>query len=216
MPRQREITAIIVGLVVFAVGAIIARDGSVPGWEESVFRALNGLPGVFYPVMWPVQQLGVLVIGPAVAIVALVLRRYRLAIAALIVTIAKLVSERLVKAVVTRERPFTSIGPDVELRGDVSTSGESFVSGHAILVAALATVIWPYLPARWRPVLWVIVGLVMVGRVYVGAHNPLDVVCGAALGVALGMAVNLLLGAPDGHRHRAAADEADMTRPVSG
>jgi len=103
---------------------------------------------------------------------------------------------------------------DIELRGDVSTSGESFVSGHAILVAALATVIWPYLPARWRPVLWVLVALVMIGRVYVGAHNPLDVVCGAALGVAIGLAVNLLLGAPDGHRHRAAT-AAEVSRPVS-
>ena len=35
----------------------------------------------------------------------------------------------------------------------------------------------------------------MVGRVYVGAHNPLDVVCGAALGVAIAGAVNLLTGA---------------------
>jgi undecaprenyl-diphosphatase len=179
-----------------------------------VFRTVNDLPGALYPVLWPFQQLGVLVIGPIVAIVALILRRYRLAVAALIVTAAKLVSERVVKAAVSRERPFTSIGSDIHVRGDVSTSGESFVSGHAILVAALATVIWPYVPARWRPVLWVLVALVMIGRVYVGAHNPLDVVCGAALGVALGIAVNVLLRAPDGRRHQAAV-AADM-RPIPG
>ncbi len=214
MPWQRAITAIIVCLAVLALGALIVRDGTVPGWEESVFRTVNDLPGALYPVLWPFQQLGVLVIGPIVAIVALILRRYRLAVAALIVTAAKLVSERIVKAAVSRERPFTSIGSDIHVRGDVSTSGESFVSGHAILVAALATVIWPYLPARWRPVLWVLVALVMIGRVYVGAHNPLDVVCGAALGVGLGIAVNVLLAAPDGRRHRAAAT-AHM-RPISG
>jgi undecaprenyl-diphosphatase len=205
----------IVGLAVLAGGAVIVRDGAVPGWEESLFHAVNDLPGALYPVLWPFQQLGVLVIGPIVAIVALVLRRYRLAVAALIVTAAKLVSERLVKAVVTRERPGTSIGSDIHVRGDVSISGESFVSGHAILVAALASVISPYLPARWRAVPWVLVAIVMIGRIYVGAHNPLDVVCGAALGVALGMAVNLLLGAPVGRRHRA-APAADMSRPVPG
>ena len=43
---------------------------------------------------------------------------------------------------------------------------------------------------------WVLVGLVMVGRVYVGAHNPLDVVCGAALGVAIGSGLNLVVGRP--------------------
>jgi undecaprenyl-diphosphatase len=214
VPQPRAITAILVGLAVLVVGAVIVRDGTVPDWEESVFRTVNDLPGAFYPVLGPVQQLGVLVIGPIVAIVALILRRYRLAVAALIVTVAKLVSERIVKAAVSRERPFTSIGSDIHLRGDVSTSGESFVSGHALLVAALATVIWPYLPARWRPVLWILVALVMIGRVYVGAHNPLDVVCGAALGVALGAATNVLLGAPGGRR-QPTTPAADM-RSVSG
>jgi undecaprenyl-diphosphatase len=214
VPQPRAITAILVGLAVLVVGAVIVRDGTVPGWEESVFRTVNDLPGAFYPVLWPVQQLGVLVIGPIVAIVALILRRYRLAVAALVVTVAKLVSERIVKAVVSRERPFTSIGSDIHLRGDVSTSGESFVSGHALLVAALAAVIWPYLPARWRPILGILVALVMIGRVYVGAHNPLDVVCGVALGVALGIATNVLLGAPEGRRDPTVA-AADM-RPVSG
>jgi membrane-associated phospholipid phosphatase len=38
--------------------------------------------------------------------------------------------------------------------------------------------------------------MVMIGRVYVGAHNPLDVVCGAALGLAIGGALNLACGVP--------------------
>ena len=185
-----------VGLGVLTLGALIVRDGSVPGWEEDLFRAINGLPEALYPVLWPFQQLGALVVGPLVAVVALVLRRYRLALAALLVTAAKLLSERAVKALVTRERPATSIGPDVETRGDVSLSGESFVSGHAVLVAALAGVVTPYLPARWRWVPWVLVAFVMFARVYVGAHNPLDVICGAALGIAIAAVVNRLLGAP--------------------
>ena len=140
------------------LGAVIVRDGQVPDWEERVFRAVNDLPEVLYPLLWPFQQLGALVVGPIVAVVALVLRRYWLALAAIIVTVAKLVSERAVKALVSRERPYTSIGPDIEVRGDVSLVGESFVSGHAILVAALAGVVTPYLPPRWRPVPWVLVG----------------------------------------------------------
>jgi undecaprenyl-diphosphatase len=193
---SRQLAVITVGLAVLAVGALIVRDGSVPAWEESIFRAINDLPPLLNPVLWPVQQLGGLIAGPVLAIVCLILRRYRLAIAVLLATIAKLVSERLVKAVVSRQRPATSIGPDITTRGDVHVVGESFVSGHAVLVAALAGVVAPYLPSRWRPVPWVLVALVMVGRVYVGAHNPLDVVCGAALGVALAAAINLALGVP--------------------
>jgi undecaprenyl-diphosphatase len=54
----------------------------------------------------------------------------------------------------------------------------------------------PYLRGRWRIVPWVVVGLVMLTRVYVGAHNPLDVVCGAALGLAVAGCLNLLFGVP--------------------
>ena len=194
MVRRDELTAVVAGLIVLAIGAVVVRNGSVPGAEESLFRSVNDLPEVLYPVLWPFQQLGSLVIGPIVAVVALVMRRYKLALAAVLATVAKLVVERAVKATVTRERPGTSIGPDINVRGDVSIAGESFVSGHAILVAALATVITPYLPPRWRPVPWVLVALVMIGRVYVGAHNPLDVICGAALGVAVGAAINIALG----------------------
>ena len=194
MVRRDEMTALAAALIVLVLGAVVVRNGSVPGAEESLFRAVNDLPEALYPVLWPFQQLGSLVIGPIVAVVALVMRRYKLALAAVLATVAKLVVERAVKATVTRERPGTSIGPDINVRGDVSTAGESFVSGHAILVAALATVITPYLPPRWRPVPWVLVALVMIGRVYVGAHNPLDVICGAALGIAVGAAINIVLG----------------------
>jgi undecaprenyl-diphosphatase len=198
--RRGDAVALVAGLVVLGAGMIVVRDGNVPGWERDVFHAVNDLPDWLYPAAWPLQQLGVLVIGPIVALVAALTRHFRLALAALLATVAKLALEQVVKAMVTRERPGTSIGGDIETRGDVSIRGESFVSGHAVLAAALAGVVAPYLPGRWKVVPWVLVGLVMVGRVYVGAHNPLDVVCGAALGLAIASCINLLLGVPAGAR----------------
>ena len=196
--RTADAWAVVGGLVVLAAGMVVVRDRAVPGWEADAFDAVNGLPEALYPVLWPFQQIGAVLVGPLAALVAAVLRRWRLAGALVAATVLKLVLERVVKAMVTRERPATSIGGDVELRGDVPTAGESFVSGHAVLVAAIACLVVPYLPQRWRPVPWVLVGLVMVGRVYVGAHNPLDVVCGAALGVVIGSALNLVFAVPAG------------------
>ena len=196
MTRRNNLILIAAGLLVFVAGALVAGDGTVPGWEESVFRAVNGLPDWLYPIVWPGNLLGALVIVPIVAVLALSVRKRWLALAIVIAGVAKLVSERVVKAVVTRERPATSVGSDIETRGDVSVSGESFVSGHAILVAAVATVVAPYVPPRGRIALGLVVVFVMFARVYVGAHNPLDVICGAGLGVALGGAINIALGAP--------------------
>jgi undecaprenyl-diphosphatase len=195
--RREDVLAIPISLAVLAVGMLAVGDEApVSDLEESIFHAVNDLPGALYPLLWPFQQLGAVLVGPAVALVAAATRHFRLAVAALGATVAKLLLERVVKAMVSRQRPGTSIGPDIEVRGDVSVVGESFVSGHAILVAAVAGVVAPYLPGRWRLLPWVVVGLVMFTRIYVGAHNPLDVVCGAALGIAIAACFNLALGVP--------------------
>ena len=65
-----------------------------------------------------------------------------------------------------------------------------------MLVTAIACLVVPYLRGRWKLVPWAVVALVLLTRVYVGAHNPLDVICGAALGLALGGSLNLVFGVP--------------------
>jgi glycosyltransferase 2 family protein len=190
--------AVVIGLLILAIGIVVVRNGNVPAWERSAFHAINDLPNVLYRPLWPFQQLGALAIGPTVALVAAVLRRFRLAAAVVTATVAKLVLERAVKVLASRQRPGTSIGSGVHLRGDVSAVGESFVSGHAVLVTAIAVLVTPYLAGRWKVVPWVIVALVMITRVYVGAHNPLDVLCGAGLGLAIGGATNVVFGARAG------------------
>ena len=100
---------------------IIVRDGNVPGWEEDMFDSINGLPEWLYPAVWPFQQLGALVIGPVVALVAAADPSIPLGgrRAARDQRRSSLL-EDVVKAMVSRERPGTSIGADIEMRGDVS------------------------------------------------------------------------------------------------
>lgn len=144
--------------------------------------------------MQAVQLLGVLLVGPAVALVAFVFARPRLAVAAFVATLLKLGSERAVKLVVERQRPAVST-PEAIARG-VPVRGLAFVSGHAVLTAALAGIVSPYLRGRWKSVPWAVMTLACVARVYLGAHNPLDVVGGAGLGLAIAGALNLVLGVP--------------------
>jgi membrane-associated phospholipid phosphatase len=83
----------------------------------------------------------------------------------------------------------------VTVRGAVA-HGLGFVSGHIAVVTALALVAWPWLPRWGRWVAGAAVVAVFLTRMYVGAHLPLDMFGGAALGVCVAGAVRWLFGTP--------------------
>ncbi len=92
--RRADWICAVAGLAVLGLGMIAVRNGTVTGFEKSIFRAINDLPQALYRPLWPLQQAGNLLVGPVVALVALVLGYRRLAAAALVVTVMKLVLER--------------------------------------------------------------------------------------------------------------------------
>jgi membrane-associated phospholipid phosphatase len=202
-----DVWTAVTGTTVLLICGAIAANGRVGALERMVFRAVNGLSDRLEPPMRAAQYLGVLAVGPIAVVVALVLRRWRLALAAALVTVGKLLAERAVWQVVTRERPGVT-EPVVHVRGGSAASGVSFVSGHVVLLTGLAWIVTPYLRGRWRVAPWAAVALVAFARVYLGAHNPLDVIGGFALGAAIGAAANLIVGVPETKGGRSVAAPA--------
>jgi membrane-associated phospholipid phosphatase len=210
---RRDLIVLVASLAVFAVCAVLVADGRVGPAERAVFHAINGLPAWLYRPMLLAQYLGVLAMPLVVAAGALAFRRWRLAGALVLVVPLKLGLERAIKLVVERERPGTTV-PDAILRG-VNPAGLSFTSGHAIITFAIAGLLALVLPRRWGIVAFVLATCNAIARVYLGAHNPLDVVGGAAVGLAIAAVLDLLLnvardrgGNPPGRISSAREDRA--------
>lgn len=121
----------------------------------------------------------------AIVVAALVLggrRGARAAVAALASAAVALAVGQLVSHLWAEPRPFVAHPRLVDVLVPHG-SDASFPSDHATAAFAIAASIW----FRWRAagaVALVLAALLAVGRVAVGVHYPIDVVAGAALGIA--------------------------------
>jgi undecaprenyl-diphosphatase len=184
------------GTVVLLLCAQPVHADRVGGLEADLFRLVNDLPSVPFPVVWVPMQLGNLLVVPAAVVAALAFRRWRLAGGLALAGAGVYALAKVVKRFVERGRP-SDVLDDVVVRG-AAPHGLGFVSGHIAVVTSLALVAWPWLPRWGRWAAGLAVAAVFFTRMYVGAHLPLDMVGGAAIGVAVGALVRLLLGVPTG------------------
>ena len=156
-----------------------------------------------------------LVLSLGVAIVALVRRRWRLAIGVVSVVLGTAVMAQVLKALLPR--PDFGIDPPSE-------SANSLPSGHASIAMAFALAIVMVVPMAWRLRAAVLGGagaaFVSVGVIVAGWHRPSDVVAADLLAVTLAAVVCTVLiawggGAPPERTLRSDASTGAMA-PESG
>jgi len=169
-----------------------ARTMQVGATETQVFRRFNQGPDALHLPVWVVMQSGSLaaafVAGGALARVG----RTRTGCAAALAGTVTWVAVKLIKTRIGRGRP-ADVLEGANVRGHAQT-GLGYPSGHAAVAATLASITMPA-PAAVQQVAAVAFGGVIGGtRMYVGAHLPLDVVGGVAIGVLCGRAAGALMG----------------------
>lgn len=189
MPTTTHLTPsaapwIVPAAAALAASARLAR-AEMTSSESRVFRVLNRSVGLAERPVWLVMQLGN---GLAAAVVpAALLAAGRSVPEARRVALAAgggWQLAKVVKQLVARPRP-SRLLDDVVLR-DGDPSGRGFVSGHSAVAMAAAVAALPLLAPRQRPVALAAAVTVGLARVHVGAHLPLDVVGGLALGALWG------------------------------
>lgn len=187
----------VLGAVLLVIGTAFLLDAPVRRWATQVqYAGLDALVGVLNPIGSGVTLLAVCV---ALAVSCRALRRSRLCEAGWLGTLAFMAAglvEYALKHLVGRPRP-ASAGPFLGPEFD------SFPSGHATSVFAVATVLGSFYP-RLRWPLYTLAAAIALGRVYLARHYLSDIVAGALVGLVI---ASLVLR----HRNRTVAS----IRPAS-
>jgi membrane-associated phospholipid phosphatase len=187
------VVILIVGLLILVLCATVVEN-DLTSWESQLFRWVNELSASIYPAIYPFMQYGTFITIPLVALIAFVCGYRRLALVFVVSGVGIYLVAKLVKVVVERERPRFLLGSVVEHGAGQESLG--FPSGHAAVAGALAVALIGYLSWRWVLASFGLAAVVCFGRVYVGAHFPLDVVAGLAMGAAMAAVVHLVMGVP--------------------
>ena len=194
-PRHpKHLWHLLLAVFVLILSALPLRGNTVGTVEREIFEFVNQWPGAFYGAVWTIMQFGNILAVPASAAIAAAFRRVRLSLDLLVAGTAAWLLAQAVKGAVDRGRPGDLLD-EVVMRGEPAV-GYGYVSGHSAVAVALATVSSHYVGPVGRALLWTAAAIVCIGRMYVGAHLPLDVLGGAAMGWALGALVHIALGAP--------------------
>jgi undecaprenyl-diphosphatase len=166
------------------VGSGLAAARPYSEVEESAFHAINRMPSDPQLLVKTLMQFGTFGTVPAVAGIALARKDKDLALRIGLAGTAAWLGAKAIKKLLERGRP-ASLHTVDEMRGDHG-GDHGWISGHSAVAVALAMTAGPLLPKHARPLLYPLAAAVGLGRIYVGAHEPLDVVGGAGFGMMLG------------------------------
>jgi undecaprenyl-diphosphatase len=185
--------AIAVGLVGLIVSAGLAATDSPGSIEVAVFRWFNDPPravgavmAVVNPLLRPVGLALLIVI--ALSLLALTRREvfWPLVAGASSAGILAYLLDNAMKLIVDRGRPPVFLS-DVLFHGyPTDPRGSGYPSSHAAVAVAVVVGAWPWLDRRWRVIGSMVAGMIALNRMYVGAHFPLDIVGGVAVGLMSG------------------------------
>jgi len=168
-----------------------AKTSQVSAAEERVFRLFNDRSDAIHVPVWAVMQSGSLAAVFVVAGDLLRRGQRRRAVAAAIAGTIAWGGVKKVKPMIGRGRPEHHLD-EVTVRGEAQ-SGLGYPSGHSAVAFTLALIATGESSRAKQVAALTVAGVTAAARMYVGAHLPLDIAGGVAIGVLGGRAANAAL-----------------------
>ena len=140
------------------------------------------------PLLRPVPLLvvAIVLVGWVVLTASTTSQRLEVLRALVVALILSELVAQVMKRLADQPRPLAVI-PGLDTHGyPTSPHGNAYPSAHTALVVAAVSALWPWMGWPQRIVGVAFAVLVACNRVYIGAHWPIDVVGGAAIGLLAG------------------------------
>ena len=154
-------------------------DGNILLWIQDNLR--NDILTPIFKVITTLGDKGIFWI--AVAVLLLILRKWKLGGSVSIALILMLIINNMVlKELIDRTRPYEVVEGLVSVIGPVHNS-PSFPSGHTAGSFAAATVLFLKAPKRYGVPALILAVLIGFSRLYLGVHYPTDVLGGMVVGI---------------------------------
>jgi undecaprenyl-diphosphatase len=91
---------------------------------------------------------------------------------------------------------------------------DSFPSGHAVHLGAIAASAHRLVPKRWRAPLWSALGALAATRIVLLAHYPSDVAAGWGIGALINRVVRAAFGRTERARSKAMSEKVAAATPL--
>jgi undecaprenyl-diphosphatase len=168
---------------------------SIKQWDTSLFLYLNGVHNATWDPVMSFMSLIPVWFPLYIVLILYIIKKFRreawliLLFATILILLSDQTSVQLFKHLVERLRPCHDpiIAAKVHLVNNQCGGLYGFVSSHAANTFAVTVFTGKLFANRSYTVLMVLwASIISYSRIYLGVHYPLDVLCGALLGISIG------------------------------